>query len=166
MPRANKWRSIFANQSSTWLSQEEYVGVKCQVHPRMRLEEPLDAFRLVSREIVDDDMNLPATRLSGDDVLQELDERITGVARDGLADDLRRPGIECGLERERAMVVILKPLPFGTPGESGSTGSRRSSAWIAVFSSAATRRHAPAGSGRGPRRRRPSAQSPGSSDNM
>ena len=28
-PRAMTSRSILANHSSTWLSQEEYVGVKC-----------------------------------------------------------------------------------------------------------------------------------------
>lgn len=29
-PRAMTSRSILANHSSTWLSQEEYVGVKCR----------------------------------------------------------------------------------------------------------------------------------------
>ena len=28
MPRSITWRWIFANQISTWFSQEEYVGVK------------------------------------------------------------------------------------------------------------------------------------------
>ncbi len=31
MPRAMQWRSILANQSSTWLSHELQVGVKCMV---------------------------------------------------------------------------------------------------------------------------------------
>src|SRR3954447_20563995 len=30
MPRASRSRSIFENQSSTWLSHDEYVGVKRQ----------------------------------------------------------------------------------------------------------------------------------------
>ena len=51
-----------------------------QVHPRVGREERLDAFRHVRRQIVDDDMDLALARLGGDDVLEELDERIAGGA--------------------------------------------------------------------------------------
>ena len=44
-------------------------------------------------------------------------------------------GVQGGIQRERAVAMILKPMAFGGPGDSANTGSKRSSAWIAVFSS-------------------------------
>ena len=59
-------RSIFANQSSTWLSHEEYVG---EVEPDagMLLQELPHQRGLVSREIVEDDVDLLIGRAQGHD---------------------------------------------------------------------------------------------------
>ena len=57
MPRARRSRSILANQSSTWLSHDEYVGVKCEMHVRMLHQERPDRLGLVRRQVVDDDVN-------------------------------------------------------------------------------------------------------------
>jgi len=43
--------------------------------------------------------------------------------------------IQCRVQRQRAVAIILKSVVFGRPGDNGRTGSSRSNAWIAVFSS-------------------------------
>ena len=69
----------------------------------MLIEERLNAFRFVRREIVDNDVDLAAPRLSTDDVLQEFDEGFTRVPRYRLADDLTGLRVEGRIQRERAM---------------------------------------------------------------
>ncbi len=86
-----------------------------QLDAGMRLEKRVDLLSLVRREIVDDDMDLASRRLRRQDVLQEVDERRTGMARNGLTDDFARAGIERGVQRERAVPVVFKAMAFGTP---------------------------------------------------
>ena len=54
MPRAMTSRSIFANQSSTWLSHEGTSG-EVQLHARMRVEKRLDLLRLMRSQIIEDE---------------------------------------------------------------------------------------------------------------
>ena len=56
-PRAMTSRSILANQSSTWLSQEEYVGVKCSCTRGYWARNAIDPRGLVRREVAGDHMD-------------------------------------------------------------------------------------------------------------
>ena len=63
-------RWMRANQFSTWLSHDEYVGV---VHMNATVvgQERLHARRLVAADVVADDVNLAAAGLAGEDVFEE-----------------------------------------------------------------------------------------------
>ena len=93
-PRAITSRSILANQSSTWFSHEEYL------------------FGLVSRKIVEDDMDLLARRAQRNDFLQKGYEVLTCVARGGLSVDTAGDGIQRRIQRERSMAVVFKAMAF------------------------------------------------------
>src|SRR6266542_3375258 len=80
------------------------------LHMRMREQERPDRLRLVRGEIVRNDVNLAALRLTVDDVAEELDERRARVARDRLAKHLARLRIERREQRERAVAVVLKSV--------------------------------------------------------
>ena len=93
-PRAMTSRSILANHSSIWLSQEESVGVKVQVNLRMSIHKVVDLSRLMGREIVGYHVDLFAARLIGHEVAEEGDELGRSVACCGLAQHLTGLGIE------------------------------------------------------------------------
>src|SRR5262245_38844331 len=85
MPRAMTSRSIRPNQISTWLSQEEYVGVKCSLHVRVLLQKLRDFLGLVSGEVVEDDVDLLSRLALLHDLLQEGNELFTGMPSRGFA---------------------------------------------------------------------------------
>ena len=82
----------------------------------MRGQEVLDALGLVRREIVGDHVDLFAARLVDHDVGQERDELGRGVPRGGLAQHLAGLGVEGGVQRQRAVAVVLEAVPLGAPG--------------------------------------------------
>ena len=112
-------------------------GREVQVNLGVRRQEVLDRCALVGREVVGDHVDLFAARLVDHDVGEERDELGGGVPRRRFAEHLAGLRIEGGIQRQRTVTKVLKAVPFGParPGDSGSTGSLRSSAWIAVFSS-------------------------------
>ncbi len=71
---------------------------------------------LVSREIVEDDMDLLASRAQGNDFLQKGYEVLTCVARGGLSMNTTGGGIQCRIQRERSMAVVFKPTSFDAAG--------------------------------------------------
>lgn len=77
---------------------------------RMRLKELFKLPDLVGGEIVGNDMDFFAARLVDDDIGKEGDELSRGVPRCGLAQYFSGPGIECRVERERPMPVVLKGM--------------------------------------------------------
>lgn len=81
-----------------------------QMDPGMLGEERIDAFGLVGREVVTDDMNLFAFRLVRNDVGQEGHELGAGVPWRGLAHDLAGPGVEGGIKGQGAVAVILESM--------------------------------------------------------
>ena len=81
----------------------------------MRRQERPDARRLVGREIVDDDVNLPARGCVAT-TPQEGDEVRARVPRDGLADHFAGLRIERGVERQRAVAEVFKAVTFGAAG--------------------------------------------------
>jgi len=68
---------------------------------------------LMGRQIVTDDMELFALGLIGDDIGKKGHELRTGVPRYGLAQDFAGFGVEGGIQRERAVAVILKSMAVG-----------------------------------------------------
>ena len=87
----------------------------------------------MSREVIGDDMNRAPRRLMSHQVLQESDKLGAGMALRSLAGDFSSADLQSGEKRERTMPVIFKAVAFGPTRRSGSTGSSRSSAWIALF---------------------------------
>ena len=108
MPRARSSRLILANQSSTWFSQDEYVGVKCRCTFGMIQQKGPHGLRLVGRQVVGDDVNLSSLRLRRDDVAEEFDERGAGVSGHGLTEHFAGLRVERGQQRERAMPVGIR----------------------------------------------------------
>lgn len=106
-----------------------------EVDVLVQAQELAHATGLVGGQVVEDGVNLLTFRLAGDDCSQETDELLAGVARGCPAENLSGLGVEGGIERERSPAHIFEAVALGAPGERGSTGSRRSSAWMAVFSS-------------------------------
>jgi hypothetical protein len=54
-----------------------------------------------------------------DDVGEECDEGLAGVARHGLAEHLARLRVERGKQRERPVAAILEAMSLGAPGGQG-----------------------------------------------
>src|SRR5258705_6785760 len=76
----------------------------------VRFEERLDLVSLVGGEIVSDHVDLSASRLVRDDVREKSDELSRGVSRRGLAQNFSGFGVERGIQRQRAVTVVLKPV--------------------------------------------------------
>src|SRR5215204_6705826 len=49
--------------------------------------------------------------MRGHDVTEELDERLAGVARHGLADDRACARVQRRIQRQGAVAVVLEPMP-------------------------------------------------------
>ena len=79
----------------------------------MCAEEGIDLLGLVRREVIGDHMNLLALGLVGHDVGEEGDELGRGVARGGFAQHLTGLGVKGGIERQRAVPVVLEPMMLG-----------------------------------------------------
>ncbi len=105
---------------------------------RMVQQERAHRLRLMGREIVGDHVNLAPLRLAGHEVAEKFDKGRTGVAGHGLTRG-RRP-ISCraprGATASRGGSTRIRGAPRA-PATAAGSGSSRSSAWIAVFSSTA-----------------------------
>ena len=108
---------------------------KMQVHLGMIGQELCDPLGLMGREVVGDDVDLASLGLQRSSWPKKATNSSAEIAGGGLTQDLAAFGVERSVERERAVPIVLEAVALGGPGLSGSTGSRRSSAWMAVFSS-------------------------------
>lgn len=97
-----------------------------KVNSRILLQELANQGGFVSRQIVQDDMNLLIAGAEGDDFLEEGDELAAGMTSSGFAMDPTCGGIQGGIQGESSVTEILEAA--ARPGESGRTGSSRSSA--------------------------------------
>jgi hypothetical protein len=61
-------------------------------------------------------VDLPGGRLVDDDVCQEGDELRRSVPRRRLAPHFTGSGVECRVQRQRAMTIILKAVPLRSAG--------------------------------------------------
>jgi hypothetical protein len=98
-------------------------------------KEAIDELGFVGGEVIYDEADLLAGELCGDDLLEEAGKLLAGVAAGSACDDLATFGLEGSIKGKGAVTEILEPMALSRPGESGRTGSRRSRAWLAVFSS-------------------------------
>src|ERR1700682_2594379 len=73
----------------------------------------LDALGLVRREVVSDDVNFLALGLVNHDVSEKRDELRRGMPLRRLAQYLAGLGVECGVQRQRAVAVVLEAMAFG-----------------------------------------------------
>ena len=72
------------------------------------LEELCDLGGLVSRQIVEDDMYFALSLVARNQLLQEGDELLAGMAADSLAQNYPRLRVEGGVERKRSMPDVLE----------------------------------------------------------
>ena len=107
-----------------------------QVDTGMGRQERADLLCLMSREIVDDDVDLAAARLRVDDRLEARDEFVARVPRHGGAEHLARLGVERGIQRERPVAVVLEPLAHHVP--LGRQGRPRAGSGAVSLTEAAT----------------------------
>jgi hypothetical protein len=87
-----------------------------EVNPRIVLQELTDGGGFVSREIVQDDVNLFVPGAEGDDFLEEGDELAAGVASGGFAMNASCGRVQGGIEGECSVAKVLETVAFGTSG--------------------------------------------------
>src|SRR3954452_16422152 len=80
-------------------------------------------------------MDLLMRRTKGDHFVEEGDKLLAGVALGSLAMNLAGLHVESGIQGESSVSKVFEPVPFGSAGDRGNTGSSRSRACIADFSS-------------------------------
>ena len=71
-----------------------------------------DPLALMSGVVVGDDVDLPASRLGGDQFCQEGHELFRGTARGGVTQDSTALDVQRGVERERTVPEVLEPVPL------------------------------------------------------
>ncbi|SPK77522.1 protein of unknown function (plasmid) [Cupriavidus taiwanensis] len=81
----------------------------------MLTEEGTYQVRLVTTDVVADQVDFLLRPLTGDNVSQERDELLAGMAWCGLADYLPVCRIECGKQAERAVALVFKAMTLGAP---------------------------------------------------
>ncbi len=79
----------------------------------MRGEKGPHLLRLMRRQVVEDDVHFPSARLRVDDLGEEGEEVLAGVARGRLPDDLASARVERGIEGERPVPVVFKAVALG-----------------------------------------------------
>lgn len=75
-------------------------------------KERLDLVSLVRGEVVSDHVDLSASRLVRNDVGEKSHELSRGVSRRGFAQNFSGLGVERGIQRQRSVTVVLKPVPL------------------------------------------------------
>ena len=114
------------------------------------LQKLLHQGGLVSREVVEDDVDLLPWRTRGGDFLQESDEVLAGVASRGPSVNPAGGCFQGGIEGERAMPVVFETMLLGASGgkrQDGIEPIQRLDGGL--FIDARKRRHAWAGSDTG-----------------
>jgi hypothetical protein len=92
-------------------------------------EELFYGLSFMCRKVIQHDVKLFGPRVSFHDVGQESDKFGAGVTAHGFAVDLPGLDIQRGVKRQRTVSVVFESCFSARPGDNGSTGSRRPSAW-------------------------------------
>src|ERR1700731_2728087 len=88
---------------------------KMQVQLGMIGQELCDPPGLMGREVVGDDVDLATPGLQRNNLAQESHKLLGGMAGSSLTKDLAAFGVERGVERERAMPIVLKAVALSSP---------------------------------------------------
>ena len=91
-------------------------GGEMQFNLGVRLQELGDLFRLVSGQVVHDNVDLLLRFAQGDHLTEKVDELLTGMTGCCLAVHLAGFNIQRGIQRERAMPVVFKSMPLNSAG--------------------------------------------------
>ena len=75
-------------------------------------------------------MDFTLSLVTRNQLLQEGDKLLAGMAADGLAQNFTGLGVEGGVERKRSMPDVLETVPLGPPGPSRLPMSEASSTAI------------------------------------
>lgn len=82
----------------------------------MTIDKLPDRGGAMGREIIGNNVKLLALGQAGHDLVKESNKLRTGVTRGGLAQHLAGLGVERGVERKRAVTVVLKTVSLGSSG--------------------------------------------------
>src|SRR6202045_2170808 len=88
----------------------------------MTIDKLPDSGGTMGREIICNNVDLLALGKAGHDLFKESNKLRTGVTRRGLAQHLAGFGVERGVERKRAVTVILKTVSLGSSGRERQHG--------------------------------------------
>src|SRR6267142_905676 len=121
-PRRMRFRVISANQRSTRLSQEELVGIKCQIEARMFLYPAFNAGMLMGCVIVDDEVQVEPRRGLTIYLAQEFEELFMAMAIETFSDNGSLKHVERCEKRRRAVANIVVSHGSATPALEGQSG--------------------------------------------
>ena len=85
-----------------------------KLYVRMCLKEGGDFLCFVGREVVQNHVDVLSGFAQPDDLIEKIDKFITGVTGCCLAMDLSAANIQCGIERERAVMVVFEAVTLGS----------------------------------------------------
>ena len=85
-------------------------------HVAMTLDKLPDPGGAMGREIIGNNVNLLALGKAGHDLFKESNKLGASVTRCGLTQHLAGFGVERGVERKRAVAVVLKTVSLGSSG--------------------------------------------------
>jgi hypothetical protein len=71
-------------------------------------QELRDPLGLMGREVVGDDVDLATLGLQRNNLTQEGDQLLSGMAGRGLTQNLAAGGVERGVKRERTMPIVTR----------------------------------------------------------
>src|SRR5215831_757311 len=81
----------------------------------MRFEEVANALRLVSGEVVGNDMDFSIAGLMGNDFAKKANKLLAGMTCGSFAENLACCCVEGCIKRQSPVTVVFESMPFGTP---------------------------------------------------
>jgi|SRR5271165_304897 len=85
-------------------------------HVAMTIDKLPDPGGTMGQEIMCNNVDLLALGKTGRDLFKESNKLLTGVTRSGLAQHLPGFSVERGVERKRAVTVVLKTVSLSSSG--------------------------------------------------
>ena len=79
----------------------------------MFLQKPGNLLSFVRRKVVQDDMDILIRVAQANHLLEKVHELVAGVSCCRLAVDFTAAHIESGVQGQRAVAIILEPVPLG-----------------------------------------------------
>ncbi len=78
-------------------------------------QELCDPLGLLRREVVGDNVNLPAFGFQRNDLAEKGHKLLGGMVGGGLTQDFAAFGVQRSVERKRAILIVLEAVAFGSP---------------------------------------------------